>query len=197
MQQLVVFLTVNSPVLGSNPTCTVCSKSTGDEISGRSFTAQGGTGEGKEGGKEGRGKIWKQEIPRDKKEWSEGGNEWVWREGLVIVHHCLIKRSYWTNKLRRGRQEQTSVSLGNSSLIQWICLWHNDYAHTGNTAINSLSVKHSCLNIVKCLKWQSSVCVLATMKEILLSFSTCCTYHKWLQPLRVTGNTNPGLPLSS
>jgi len=51
MQQRAVFLTVNSPVLGSNPTCTVCSKSTGDEISGRSFTAQGGKGEGKEGGK--------------------------------------------------------------------------------------------------------------------------------------------------
>ena len=33
-----VLLTVNSPVLGSNPTCTVCSKSTGEEISGRSFT---------------------------------------------------------------------------------------------------------------------------------------------------------------
>lgn len=147
IQQRVVFLTVNSPVLGSNPTCTVCSKSTGDEISGRSFTAQGGKGEGKEGGKEGRGKIWKKEIPREEKEWSEGGNEWVWREGeregWVILHHCLIKRSCWTNKLRRGRQEQTSVSLSNSSQIQWICLWHNDYAHTGNSAINSQSGKNT------------------------------------------------------
>ncbi len=30
-----LLLTVNSPVFGSNPTCTVCSKSRGEEIVGR------------------------------------------------------------------------------------------------------------------------------------------------------------------
>lgn len=41
-------LTVNSPVLGSKPTCTVCSKSIGEEISGLSFPEE------REGGREGR-----------------------------------------------------------------------------------------------------------------------------------------------
>lgn len=39
-------LTVNSPVLGSNPTCTVCSKSIGEDISGLSFPGREGEGEG-------------------------------------------------------------------------------------------------------------------------------------------------------
>ena len=47
-------LTVNSPVLGSNPTCTVCSKSIGDDISGLSFPGEGG---GEKGGRKGEMEI--------------------------------------------------------------------------------------------------------------------------------------------
>ena len=58
-----VWLTVNSPVLGSNPTCTVCSKSTGEEISGRIFSVKcvcvwGGGG----GGREREGKLLKRQV---------------------------------------------------------------------------------------------------------------------------------------
>ena len=60
--ELVHKLTVNSPVLGSNPTCTVCSKSMGEDISGLSFPETEGRGRresrkggrGEEGGGEGR-----------------------------------------------------------------------------------------------------------------------------------------------
>lgn len=41
---------MNSPVLGSNPTCTVCSKSIGEEISGLSFPRDRRE---REGGREG------------------------------------------------------------------------------------------------------------------------------------------------
>ena len=51
---------MNSPVLGSNPTCTVCSKSTGEEISGRALS-------------EGREKEREREREReDRKEGREG-----------------------------------------------------------------------------------------------------------------------------
>ena len=49
LYRCVAVLTVNSPVLGSNPTCTVCSKSMGDDISGLSFPVRGETR--KRGGK--------------------------------------------------------------------------------------------------------------------------------------------------
>ena len=66
---------MNSPVLGSKPTCTVCSKSIGEDISGLSFPEgrEGGRGGRREGRREGGGREGEREGRREGRR--EGGKE--------------------------------------------------------------------------------------------------------------------------